>query len=721
MRHKNEAQSILKRFFNYVFTQFESRIKTFRSDNSGEFISLCSFFHDNGVIFQYSCVYTPQQNGVVERKHRHILQVARALKFHAQLPSQFWGECALTAVHIINQLPSPIRSFKTHFELLYSKPPSYSHLREFGCLAYATNVHTSHKFDRRALPSIFIGYPIGQKAYKLFDLSTKNPNSAASLLDHYSCPIPLLTHDTFDSAFDSTPPNKQSPPPPLAHIIPTSPPAPQTVFDPSPSATIEPAPSDPPSPALGASPTIFDHSLPSPEPSLFSPEPLYPPPEPLRHSSRQITLPIKLNDYVCSNVYFDQSTFFVPGPTKGTRYPLTNYVSYHRYRFAYHSFVAQIGTVTEPRSYSEAVAHPEWQEAMHSELQALKANDTWSLTPLPAGKTPIGCRWVYKIKLKSDGSIERYKTHLVAKGFTQLEGVDYQDAFSPTTKIIYVRCLLALAAGRGWSLHQLDVNNAFLHGDLHEEIYMSPPPRLRRQGRNTRFASRQWFAKFSEAIRWYEQSKADYSLFIRKQGKSFTALLIYVDDILITGNDSMSITDIKKFLHNKFRLKDFGKLKYFFGIEISASRNVIFISQRKYALEIIKDAGLLGAAPINTPMERGLKLSDKSELFKDPGRYRRLVRRLMYLTVSRPNITYSVYILYWFMHQPRKDHWEVALRVVRYLKSAPGQGIFISSTSDLRLQAYSDSDWAGCPLTRRSTTWYCVFLGPSLISWRSKR
>jgi hypothetical protein len=137
-------------------------------------------------------------------------------------------------------------------------------------------------------------------------------------------------------------------------------------------------------------------------------------------------------------------------------------------------------------------------------------------------------------------------------------------------------------------------------------------------------ASRQWFAKFSEAIRsaGYEQSKADCSLFIRKQGKSFTALLIYVDDILITGNDPVSITDIKKFLHNKFHLKDLGKLKYFLGIEISTSRTGIFISQWKYALEIIKDAGLLGAAPINTPMERGLKLSDKSELLKNPERYR---------------------------------------------------------------------------------------------------
>jgi len=237
---------------------------------------------------------------------------------------------------------------------------------------------------------------------------------------------------------------------------------------------------DPSSPALADPPTLSAHSLPSPKPTLLPPEPPTPPPEPPRRSNRQTVPPIKLNDYVCSTVYSDQSTSLVPVPTKGTRYPLSNFVSYHRYQSAYHSFVAQIGTVTEPKSYSEAAAHLEWQEAMHSELQALKDNGTWSFTPLPAGKTPIGCRWVFKIKHKSDGSIERYKTRLVAKGFTQLEGIDYQDTFSPTAKITSVRCLLVLAAARGRSLHQLDVNNTFLHGDLHEEIYMSPPPGLRR-------------------------------------------------------------------------------------------------------------------------------------------------------------------------------------------------------------------------------------------------
>lgn len=236
-------------------------------------------------------------------------------------------------------------------------------------------------------------------------------------------------------------------------------------------------------------------------------------------------------------------------------------------------------------------------------------------------------------------------------------------------------------------------------------------------------ASRQWFAKFSTAVQaaGYVQSKADYSLFTCRNGKSFTALLIYVDDILITGNDLKAISTLKQFLHSRFRIKDLGDLKYFLGIEVSRSKRGISISQRKYTLEILKDGGILGAKPVNFPMEQNIKLSDTGELLRDPSQYRRLVGRLIYLTITRPDIMYSVHVLSRFMHAPRRPHMEAALHVLRYLKSAPGQGLFFSSQNDLSLRAFCDSDWAGCPMTRRSTTGYCVFLGSSLVSWRTKR
>ncbi|RVW27296.1 Retrovirus-related Pol polyprotein from transposon TNT 1-94 [Vitis vinifera] len=389
-------------------------------------------------------------------------------------------QCVSIAVHIINRLPTPLLSRQTPFERLYGKLPSYSHIRVFGCLAYATNVHVPHKFAPRAKRCIFFGYPVGQKAYKLYDLDTHQMFTSHDVVFHET----IFPYESIPS-----PSSNSDPVIPLS-ISDLSPPVPQ------------PSPPEPISP-------IQQPSLPN---SVSTqPSPASPPPEPiLRRSQRPHHPPMALRDYVCNQV---TSPNHLPplssSPQKGTRYPLCNFVSYHRYSPQHRSFTAAVSQDIEPTSYAEATSHSHWQEAMQSELAALEANHTWSLTSLPLGKKPIGCRWVYKIKRHSDGTIERFKARLVAKGYTQLEGIDYHDTFSPTAKMITVRCLLALAAAQNWSLHQLDVNNAFLHGDLHEEIYMSPPPGLWRQGENLvchlhkslyglKQASRQWFAKFSQ-------------------------------------------------------------------------------------------------------------------------------------------------------------------------------------------------------------------------------
>ena len=199
---------------------------------------------------------------------------------------------------------------------------------------------------------------------------------------------------------------------------------------------------------------------------------------------------------------------------------------------------------------------------MAAEIQALELNNTWSLVPLPPHKRAVGCKWVFKIKYKSDGSVERYKARLVAKGYTQQEGLDYTETFSPAAKMVTVKLFLSLAAVQGWTLHQLDVNNAFLHGDLHEEVYLCLPPSLPNKGElvcklnkslyGLKQASRQWYSKFSTTLlqHGFLQSKADYSLFTKHLGDSFMALLVYVDDILIASNDPQSVADLKVLLNN---------------------------------------------------------------------------------------------------------------------------------------------------------------------------
>jgi len=264
---------------------------------------------------------------------------------------------------------------------------------------------------------------------------------------------------------------------------------------------------------------------------------------------------------------------------------------------------------------------------------------------------------------------------------------------------------------------------------------MEPPPGLRRQGENIvcrlhkslyglKQASRNWFLTFSEAIRkaGFQQSKADYSLFTKAKGSSFTTILIYVEYILLTRNDLQEIERIKRFLLKRFRIKDLGELKYFLGIEFSRSKKGIFMSQRKYAIDILQDSGILGARPEKFPMEQNLKLTSTDGIvLNDPTKYRRLVGRLIYLTVTRPDIVYSVRTLSQFMQEPRKPHWDAAVRILKYIKGTPGQGLLFPSTNNLILKAFCDSDWGSCRATRRSVTGYCIFLGNSLISWKSKK
>ncbi|WJX20513.1 hypothetical protein P8452_10060 [Trifolium repens] len=461
-----------------------------------------------------------------------------------------------------------------------------------------------------------------------------------------------------------------------------------------------PTPYDPPSPIQTTPhiPPLNPHS--NQEPSSSNHEPVPPQPSSVVHNrpTRTRNPPGYLTDYVCS---LNSSQAFSSTHTPGNPYPLCNFLSSHNFSPTYRSFLSKIAIESEPKSYTEAKNFPEWRNAMQSEIDALCENRTWSLVSLPPGKKPIGCRWVFKIKRKSDGSIERYKARLVAKGYTQVEGVDYFDTFAPVAKLVTVRVILSVAAAKNWPLHQLDVNNAFLHGDLHEDVYMQLPPGFRRQG---------------------EPLVSDPSLFCLNREFGSVYLLLYVDDIVLTGSDLHLMNLVKDLLHKHFKIKDLGRLKYFLGIEVARSKKGIFLCQRQYALDIISDSGLTASKPVDFPMEQNLKLSPSDGIIlSDPAPYRRLVGRLIYLTATRPDITYPVNILSQFMHAPRQPHMNAATRLIRYLKATPGQGLFFPSSSNLSLQGYCDSDWASCPTTRRSTTGYCIFLGSSIISWKTKK
>ncbi|KAL4027854.1 hypothetical protein IC575_011044 [Cucumis melo] len=308
----------------------------------------------------------------------------------------------------------------------------------------------------------------------------------------------------------------------------------------------------------------------------------------IRKSTRITKPPSYLQAYHCSLL-----TTQSPTTQKSTKYPINQYLSYQALSPTYKYSILQVSTKKEPSFYHEAVISQEWREAMKAELEAMETNQTWSIVPLPKGKNSIGCRWVYKIKHKVDGSIERYKARLVAKGYTQQEGLDYFETFSPVAKMVTVKTLLTIAVSKEWPLVQLDVNNAFLHGELFEEVYMDLPlgykPQYEIQGEKfvcrlhksiygLKQASRQWFTKFLTFLvsLGFQQSKADYFLFIRGKNDSFIALLVYVDDIIITGANALHIQELKRVLNQKFLLKDLGPLKFFLALNWQETHPAFF-------------------------------------------------------------------------------------------------------------------------------------------------
>ncbi|RVW88050.1 Retrovirus-related Pol polyprotein from transposon RE2 [Vitis vinifera] len=314
---------------------------------------------------------------------------------------------------------------------------------------------------------------------------------------------------------------------------------------------------------------------------------------------------------------------------------------------------------------------------MVDEMAALHSNGTWDLVVLPSGKSTVGCRWVYAVKVGPDGQVDRLKARLVAKGYTQVYGSDYGDTFSPVAKIASVRLLLSMAAMCSWPLYQLDIKNAFLHGDLAEEVYMEQPPgfvaqgesglvcRLRRSLYGLKQSPRAWFTVlvllFKSLACFAVQQTIQFSIIITPWGSVFIWLFMWT---------TSSLQAVIRML-NPVR---------------------VVLSQRKYALDILEETGMLDCKPVDTPMDPNVKLvPGQGEPLGDPGDI------------------------------DARSHWDAVIRILRYIKSTPGQGVLYENRGHTQVVGYTDADWAGSPTDRRSTSGYCVFIGGNLISWKSKK
>ncbi|GJV55065.1 ribonuclease H-like domain-containing protein [Tanacetum coccineum] len=330
----------------------------------------------------------------------------------------------------------------------------------------------------------------------------------------------------------------------------------------------------------------------------------------------------------------------------------------------------------EPKSFFEAYKFSHWTDAMNNEIDASLRNDTWEIFDLLKDRKAIGSKWIFKIKYKSIGEIDRYKARLVTQGFGQNKGIDYEETFSPVVKMVTVRCLLNIVVSNSWPVFQLDVNNVFLYGDLVETVYMKPPKgyfpsdnkvcRLKKSLYGLKQASRQWNAKLTYALieNGFSQSKSDYSPYTKSDKGVFLALLVYVDDIIITGNSISEIDKFKVFLKSKFMTKDLGKLKYFLGIEVIDTDKGICLNQRKYVLDLLSEYGMLACKPAKTHLMSKLAISNEATdddlILDNITDYQKLLGKLIYLTNTRPDISYAVDCLSQFMHSPLKSHLKIA-------------------------------------------------------------
>ena len=395
----------------------------------------------------------------------------------------------------------------------------------------------------------------------------------------------------------------------------------------------------------------------------------------------------------------------------------------------------------EPNSFSDAMERHDrqlWLKAMENEIASLNTNDVWDLVELPKGRKVVGSKWVFKVKRDLDGNINRYKARLVARGFTQKYGEDYDQTFSPVVRFESFRTLLALAAKHDLRLHQMDVTTAFLHGVLEEEVFMEQPDgfvktgqerlvcRLKQSLYGLKQSSRCWNAALDETLTamGFTQTSGDPCLY-RKIEKDTAFVAVYVDDLVIAGIDEEAIQTIKDQLRTNFDMKDMGQLNHFLGMKIvqDDQSNSVWVGQDRYVLDILSKYGMEKCKPALTPMDPGVKpksQEDGDELF-DQKIYQSAVGSLLFLSVAtRPDIAYAVSYVARFTSKPTKEHWLLVKRIMRYLKGTSSLGLGYAKTRD-NLIGYSDADWAGDITDRKSTSGYLLLLSSAAVTWKSKK
>ncbi|GJZ62894.1 retrovirus-related pol polyprotein from transposon TNT 1-94 [Tanacetum coccineum] len=389
---------------------------------------------------------------------------------------------------------------------------------------------------------------------------------------------------------------------------------------------------------------------------------------------------------------------------------------------------------TEPKNIKEAMADSAWIESMQEELHQFDRLDVWELVDRPLCKNVINLKWLWKNKRDEENTVIRNKSRLVAKGYAQKEGIDFEESFAPVARLEAVRLFIAYAAHKSFTVYQMDVKTAFLYGPLKEEVYVNQPDgfvdpyhpdkvyRLKKALYGLKQAPRAWYDELSNFLvsNGFSKGSIDPTLFITKHGEDILLVQIYVDDIIFGSTNPKLSKRFGKLMHSKFDMSMMGELKFFLGIQIHQSPRGIFINQAKYAQEILKKHGMTSCDSIGTPMATKHLDADLSGTPVDQTKYRSMVGALMYLTASRPDIVHATCYCARYQAKPTEKHLTAVKRIFRYLKDSINMGLWYPKDTGFELTAFSDSDHAGCLDSRKSTSGGIQFLGGDKTSARKQ-
>lgn len=697
LNEKSQAVKALEVYVNEVERQLDRKVKIIRSDRGGEYYGkhnesgqcpgpFAKFLEARGICAQYTMPGTPQQNGVAERRNRTLIDMVRSMMSNSSLPMSLWMHALKTAVYLLNRVPTKAVP-KTPFELWTGRKPSLRHLHVWGCPA-ELRIYNPHerKLDPRTISGYFIGYPEKSKGYRFYV-----PNHSPRIMETGNARF-LENGEVSGSAIKEIVDIKE---------------VDENTSISVPLSTIK----SNVVPAINENTNNIAQHL-NNEAQLEEVE-NDPQEVPLRRSQRQRRSAI--SDVY--EVYLKESDF-------------------------------DIGINKDPVSFSQAIESIEsekWLNAMKDELKSMEHNKVWDLVELPEGSKRVGCKWVFKTKCDSNGNIERYKARLVAKGYTQKGGIDYKETFSPVSKKDSLRIIMALVAHYDLELHQMDVKTAFLNGELEEEVYMDQPEgflvegkghmvcKLKKSIYGLKQASRQWYIKFNDTIKsfGFQENAVDRCIYQKISGSKFIFLVLYVDDILLAANDKGILRETKEFLSKNFEMKDMGEASYVIGIEIfrDRSQGLLGLSQKNYIERVLEKFNMHKCSAGVVPIQKGDKFSlmqcpkndvERKEMEAIP--YASVVGSLMYVqTCTRPDISFAVGMLGRYQSNPGIDHWKAAKKVLRYLQGTKDYMLMYRRSNQLEVIGYSDSDFAGCVDSRKSTFGYLFLFVEGAISWKSAK